>query len=258
MSSASNNGGAGNIRYMAPERIDPASQNMRRTTACDVYGFACVCLFVSLPLRFRRSRCLRTKQLHTGRHPFHNYSSAFTISIQVVIGQRPIRPASEDCLYGMTDDKWQLIEDAWHQDPAARPSMLQLEERLRYIDTIGILGQPRSSRTSCLTFAPRELVGPSILEAIVSIHNPPTSTVRTQATLSHSLPDAALCRLPDVASTSTYVSIPSKHPAKKRATQAACFPCEHFTRPISSKVHISHYTSDQRGWFRYLYMPALV
>jgi hypothetical protein len=49
MSSASNNGG--NIRYLAPERVDPASQDMRRTIAGDVYGLACVCLYVSSTLR---------------------------------------------------------------------------------------------------------------------------------------------------------------------------------------------------------------
>jgi serine/threonine protein kinase len=48
MSSASNAGG--NIRYLAPERIDPTSQDMRPSTACDVYAFACVCLFVSSTL----------------------------------------------------------------------------------------------------------------------------------------------------------------------------------------------------------------
>jgi serine/threonine protein kinase len=51
MSEASINGGAGNVRYMAPERFNPASQDMRRTTAIDVYAFACVCLFVSLSSR---------------------------------------------------------------------------------------------------------------------------------------------------------------------------------------------------------------
>jgi hypothetical protein len=174
-----------------------------------------------------------------------------------VNGQRPTRPASEDCLYGMTDDIWQLIEDAWHQDPTARPSMLQLEERLRYIDTIVISGQPRFGRTSCLALTPQELVGPSIPEASASNYHPPTSTLGTQATLPHSLPDATLRRLPDVASTSTYVSL-SKCSTKKRATQTACFPCEYFTRSRRSKIRPSRYTCDQREWLHCLYMPALV
>jgi hypothetical protein len=40
---------AGNTRYLAPERVC-ADENSRRTTASDVYAFACVCLFVSPPL----------------------------------------------------------------------------------------------------------------------------------------------------------------------------------------------------------------
>jgi serine/threonine protein kinase len=46
---SSGSGTAGNPRYLAPERV-AATQNMRRSTACDVYAFACVCLFVSFLL----------------------------------------------------------------------------------------------------------------------------------------------------------------------------------------------------------------
>jgi hypothetical protein len=46
-------------------------------------------------------------------------------------GERPARPDQEHYYPQMEDVMWQLIEDAWHQDPAARPSMLQLEQRLR-------------------------------------------------------------------------------------------------------------------------------
>jgi serine/threonine protein kinase len=249
MSSTSNNGGAGNIRYMAPERIDPATQNMRRTTACDVYGFACVCLFVSIPLRFQRSRCLRTKQLFTSRHPFHNCPSPFTISIQVVNGQRPIRPVSQDCLYEMTDDIWQLIEDAWHQDPVARPSMLQLRERLRYIDPVGTLGQQRSGRTSSLSLIPRKLVGLSIPEGSGSNRHLPTPILRTQTILPHSLPDTTLHYLPCKASTSKDLS------SRKPSTQArvasnprfACDRCDKaFTRPMSLMGHLNHHMGEQR------------
>jgi hypothetical protein len=78
MSSASNNGG--NIRYLAPERVDPASQDMRRTTACDVYGFACVCLFVSpLPVNIHEDMALMkslavywTPSVSRVPHAFHS------------------------------------------------------------------------------------------------------------------------------------------------------------------------------------------
>jgi serine/threonine protein kinase len=249
MSSASNNGGAGNIRYMAPERIDPASQDTRRTTACDVYGFAGVCLFVSLPLCLQSPRCLRIIQLHTGRHPFHDYQNPITISIQVINGQRPTRPVLEDCLCGMTDDIWQLIEGAWHQDPAARPSMLQLEERLRYIDTVGISGQQPSNRISCITLIPQELVELSIPDGSGYNHYPQTTTIRMQAALSHSLPDTNIRRLPCGASTSKDPSF-RKPSAKKRMASDARFVrdrCEKgFTRPRSLMGNLNHHMGEQR------------
>jgi hypothetical protein len=41
------NGSGGYTRYMAPERIDPEMQTLRRMPAFDVYAFACVCYLVS-------------------------------------------------------------------------------------------------------------------------------------------------------------------------------------------------------------------
>jgi serine/threonine protein kinase len=235
---------------MAPERIDPASQDTRRTTACDVYGFAGVCLFVSLPLCLHLPRCLRIIQLHTGRHPFHDYQNPITISIQVINGQRPTRPVLEDCLCGMTDDIWQLIEGAWHQDPAARPSMLQLEERLRCIYTVGNSGQQQPfGRTSCLTLTPRELVGLHIPEGTKSNHHPPTSTLRTQATLSQSLPDGSLRHPSGVASTSKDPSFRTPSAKKPIAYDArfACDGCDKgFTWPTILMGHLNHHMGEQR------------
>jgi hypothetical protein len=48
VSEVSANRDAGNFRYLAPERVDPDSEDVRRTMASDVYAFACVCLLVSL------------------------------------------------------------------------------------------------------------------------------------------------------------------------------------------------------------------
>jgi serine/threonine protein kinase len=43
------NGSGGSMRYMAPERIDPATQALRRKPAVDVYAFACLSYLVSFP-----------------------------------------------------------------------------------------------------------------------------------------------------------------------------------------------------------------
>jgi hypothetical protein len=53
ISEASANRDAGIFRYLAPERVDPDSQDVRRTMASDVYAFACVCLLVSLSVYHR-------------------------------------------------------------------------------------------------------------------------------------------------------------------------------------------------------------
>jgi serine/threonine protein kinase len=44
-------GAGGHLRYMAPERVSPSSPDSRRTSAADVYSFACICVFVSSPSR---------------------------------------------------------------------------------------------------------------------------------------------------------------------------------------------------------------
>jgi hypothetical protein len=46
---------AGHIRYAAPERISPQTQDQRRNPAVDVYAFAWICLLVRpiIPLKFR-------------------------------------------------------------------------------------------------------------------------------------------------------------------------------------------------------------
>jgi hypothetical protein len=66
----------------------------------------------------------------TEQHPFHEYPPMAVI-YKVVRGERPARPALQRCHLGKTDDMWELIEKAWQQDPSNRPSMPQLEERLR-------------------------------------------------------------------------------------------------------------------------------
>jgi serine/threonine protein kinase len=42
----SSSGGAGNVRYMAPERMNPTSLNKQRTAPADVFSFGSLCFFV--------------------------------------------------------------------------------------------------------------------------------------------------------------------------------------------------------------------
>jgi hypothetical protein len=80
-------------------------------------------------------------------------------------GERPARPSPEHCRPDMTDNIWQLIEDAWHQDPSYRPTILQLEERIRPADVMSISSRQSSSTMSGHRLAHRELVKLSMAEA---------------------------------------------------------------------------------------------
>jgi serine/threonine protein kinase len=168
ISEAPNNRGAGNIRYLAPERFNPASSDMRRTTASDVYAFACVCLLVGpLSSTLALIQYLRSIQLYTMKHPFHQWREDVTVIMQVVLNQRPARQDQEFC-HPMTDVMWRLVEDAWNQDPAARPSMRQLEQRLRSIDITGTSSWQNITSDSLSTHW--QLVEPSIPQEKGSNH----------------------------------------------------------------------------------------
>jgi hypothetical protein len=79
-----------------------------------------------------------------------------------VNGKRPVRPRHEDCQPKMTDIMWQLIEDAWQQDPATRPLMIQLEKRLRPANTLVMSNWGSFSGISRHRLSHRELVRLSI------------------------------------------------------------------------------------------------
>ncbi|KAJ7333373.1 kinase-like domain-containing protein [Mycena albidolilacea] len=101
------NHGAGSVRWMAPETLDPSACGLTeyaRTPASDIYAFACVCL-----------------ELYTGFPPFHDailYDAP--VMLQVVAGARPSRPAG-NCI---PDHIWNIMQQCWAQDFAERPSIL--------------------------------------------------------------------------------------------------------------------------------------
>ncbi|KAJ6476218.1 kinase-like domain-containing protein [Mycena sanguinolenta] len=101
---------AGNVQWFSPELIAPTDfgcHRFVRTTASDVYAFACVCL-----------------ELHTGRPPFGEYAPIVAM-LQILKGERPSRPAS------MSVHLWDLVTTAWAQDFHDRPSMERIVESMR-------------------------------------------------------------------------------------------------------------------------------
>ncbi|KAF8130905.1 kinase-like domain-containing protein [Mycena galopus ATCC 62051] len=101
---------AGSVRWFAPELIAPTTfgcERFMRTTASDVYAFACVCL-----------------ELYTGRPPFFEVSPEIAAMLKVIAGERPSRPES------MSDDLWDLITAAWAQNFRERPGTEKIIESL--------------------------------------------------------------------------------------------------------------------------------
>jgi serine/threonine protein kinase len=260
ISEAPNNRGAGNIRYLAPERFNPASSDMRRTAASDVYAFACVCLLVSLlSYTLAYIQYLRSIQLYTMKHPFHQYREDVTVIMQVVLNQRPARQDQEFC-HPMTDVMWQLVEDAWNQDPAARPSMLHLEERLRSMTTVNPPRRRRSSNMSSRSLSHWELVRLSNPQASGSDADPPTFS-RTQPLLVSSAAAGVpgLSRffewylrrsVPDSRASSSPRSVWHRILAPNASTTASS------TRPNGRKVYFNHHKGEHCEYFGRLRTPG--
>ncbi|KAK6996818.1 kinase-like domain-containing protein [Favolaschia claudopus] len=93
------NHGAGSVRWMAPETLDPGAcgvTGFARTPASDIYAFGCVCL-----------------ELYTGFPPFH----------QAILHDAPVMPPRPpgDLI---PDPIWNIMQQCWAHDLAERPSIL--------------------------------------------------------------------------------------------------------------------------------------
>ncbi|KAF8189991.1 kinase-like protein, partial [Mycena galopus ATCC 62051] len=100
LSSSSNRGGS--ARWFAPELIEPKSfgcERFSRTTASDVYAYACVCL-----------------ELYTGSPPFAHLPDVAAM-LRVIADERPEQPPT------MSAALWELVTTAWARDFRARPSI---------------------------------------------------------------------------------------------------------------------------------------
>ncbi|KAJ7745594.1 kinase-like domain-containing protein [Mycena maculata] len=82
---------AGNVRWMAPELIDPQR---------DVYALACVCI-----------------ELYTVAPPFTGLTDGSVI-LQVITGKRPSRPGEP-----LSDELWDRMSECWAEDAKTRPSV---------------------------------------------------------------------------------------------------------------------------------------
>ncbi|TDL22518.1 kinase-like protein [Rickenella mellea] len=98
----------GTPRWQAPELLSPdtVGVNVGKTTASDIYAFACLCL-----------------EVFTGKPPFRELSSDTQVLMTVVKGGRPKRPPQHSgSSAGIDDTVWKIITHCWAQNRENRPS----------------------------------------------------------------------------------------------------------------------------------------
>jgi hypothetical protein len=149
-------------------------------------------------------------------------------------GSRPARP-QENCRPDMSNDMWRLVQDAWHQDPSIRPTMIQLEERLRSSDAISI-PSPSSSATSGHRLSHRELLRLSVPQP----RNPNDPWASETPTMSlFTLPNASAQSILSVTRTEEYLEDPSSprlEPSTDRSVSSDPTHNSHAHQPLSRGI----------------------
>ncbi|KAG8949025.1 hypothetical protein FRC04_009099 [Tulasnella sp. 424] len=107
--------GAGNPRWMAPELS--MEECCTRSPSTDVYSFGCVAL-----------------QIYTGEIPFKDVPT-FRIIYALIQGQKPLAKREDypntDLSSPSLDWFYDLLVSCWDGNPTARPSMVDVESKLR-------------------------------------------------------------------------------------------------------------------------------
>jgi len=106
---------AGSARQMAPELLPSENDGDipgPLTKEADVYAFSMVAL-----------------EILTGKLPFHSVAAEMTVLFRVLSGKRPNRSAYPPDTF--TDDIWALLVNCWAQEPAQRPGIATVVQRLQ-------------------------------------------------------------------------------------------------------------------------------
>ncbi|KAG6860188.1 hypothetical protein C0995_014616 [Termitomyces sp. Mi166 len=109
--------GGGNIRWWAPELLDPDYGRFEKTPASDVYAWASLCY-----------------EIFTSRIPFFAIKREFNLITTIIRGEHPSRPPKGSKL-SINDETWALMEQCWSRDPHQRLTISQAVSRLAAIQT---------------------------------------------------------------------------------------------------------------------------
>jgi len=103
--------GINSFRWFAPELL---GEHPLISTRSDIYSFAMTVL-----------------ELMTGERPFVEIRKAPSIPTAVASGQRPMRPLDPAVVNrGLDDALWALLVRCWAQEPAERPSIVEVGKEL--------------------------------------------------------------------------------------------------------------------------------
>ena len=100
-------GGAGTVRWMSPELLDPEEfgfKNARPTKQSDCYALGMVIL-----------------EVLTGQAPFP-CCNTLVVMRKIIKGERPGRPQGPEAVW-FADDLWGMLEQCWSHTPKLRPTV---------------------------------------------------------------------------------------------------------------------------------------
>ncbi|KAJ6622330.1 hypothetical protein B0H10DRAFT_908142 [Mycena sp. CBHHK59/15] len=128
----------GTARWQAPELLHGESPNH---FGSDIYAFACVCYEVcpSSLIPFTFSDIAHFTQILTGKAPFYELLKDVAVILKVIMGERPLRPASWPETTPI-NNIWILLQDCWEEKSETRPTAAQIVQRLA--------GPPIDTKTS--------------------------------------------------------------------------------------------------------------
>lgn len=162
-------------------------------------------------------KSLTKDQLYTGRQPFPDILLELPVIFHIINGGRQKRPTSEQCHLILQDAAWDIIERCWAQDPAQRPSMIQVERDLTHLhegtDERGM--NRRRSSSSKHRLSRRELVRLSVtipppVDADASLTPPIPRRSPSIHSLSRATPTAITALVPS-SSDAEYIGSHGQH-----------------------------------------------